>query len=194
MAKIVEQIAGYADMTAEQKLAALEALEAPETGGGDGAEVTKLKRQLSQANSEAADFKRQLQAKMTEQEKKDAAAAEEQKKILLELETLRKEKTVAGYKASYLSMGYDDALAGETAQALADGDMNKVFANQRSFQEAQTKSVLAGAIKTTPTPPGGNPGATVTQAQFDAMGYEARAKLHKESPDLYNELAGNKES
>lgn len=186
MAKITESIKGYDTMTPEEKLAALEALEAPEVN----TDANKLKTQLSKANSEAAELKRKLAEKMTEQEKKDAEAAEAQKKIMEELEGLRKDKAIAGYKASYLSMGYDEKLAEETAKALADGDMTKVFANQKAYQESHDKAVLSGAIKTTPTPPAGTPGAaTVTAEQFAAMDYDARVKLFNEQPEVYKELA-----
>lgn len=153
MAKITDLIEGYADMSAEEKLKALEALDQPEAKPDP--EASKLKTQLSKANSEAAELKRQLQAKMTEEEKRKQQEEEERQKMAEELEALRKEKTVSGYKASYLAMGYDEALAEDTATAMADGDMEKVFANQKAFQEAHDKAVLAGAVKTTPTPPAG---------------------------------------
>lgn len=166
MAKITESIAGYADMTDAEKLAALEALDQPEAKADP--EAAKLKTQLSKANSEAAELKRQLQAKMTEEEKKAQEAAEAQRKIMEELETLRKEKMVASYKASYLSMGYDEAAAEETAKAMADGDMEKVFQNQKAFLETHDKAVLAGAVKTTPTPPAGsgNPAGPMTKEEI----------------------------
>lgn len=154
MAKIHESIEGYKDMTAEQKLAALEALDQPETKPDP--ETAKLKTQLSKANTEAAELKRQLQAKMTEDEKKAQAEAEEKQKMQEELETLRKEKMVASYKASYLAMGYDEATAEDTANAMADGNMDKVFANQKAFLETHDKAVLAGAVKKTPAPPAGS--------------------------------------
>jgi DNA repair exonuclease SbcCD ATPase subunit len=191
MAKITEMITGYADMTAEEKLAALEALDQPEVKPDP--EASKLKTQLSKANSEAAELKRKLQEKMTEDERKAQEAEEAQKKMQEELESLRKEKTVAGYKASYLAMGYDEALAEDTAKAMADGDMSKVFANQKAYQEARDKAVLAGAVKSTPTPPAGKPAAqAVTAEQFEKMGYSERAKLRKEQPELYETLMGRK--
>lgn len=193
MAKIHETIEGYADMTAEQKLAALEALDQPEVKPDP--EAAKLKTQLSKANSEAAELKRKLQEKMTEEEKRKEQEEEERKKILEENAALKKDKMVASYKASYLAMGYDEATAEASAKAMADGDMAAVFANQKAFQEAHDKAVLAGAVKTTPTPPAGTPGsATVTAEQFAKMGYTERAKLRAENPDLYETLMGRKKT
>lgn len=189
MAKIHESIEGYESMTAEEKLKALEALEQPENKPDP--ETSKLKTQLSKANTEAAELKRKLQEKMTEEEKRKQQEEEERQKMAEELESLRKEKTIASYKASYLSMGYDEATAEASAKAMADGDMTTVFANQKAFQEAHDKAVLAGAVKTTPTPPAGTPGsATVTAEQFAKMGYSERAELRKTQPETYEALMG----
>ena len=189
MAKIHETIEGYENMTAEEKLAALEAIDQPEQTPDP--EVARLKTQLSKANGEAAEYKRKLQEKMTADEKKAQEEEENRKQMQEELTTLRKEKTVAGYKASYLAMGYDEALAEATATAMAEGNMTQVFANQKAFQEAHDKAVLAGAVKTTPTPPAGSTGsATGTAEQFAKMGYSERVELRKTQPELYETLMG----
>ena len=62
------KIAGYAEMSAEEKLKALEEYEI-ETPHDNGDEVTKLKNALSKANSDAAEWKRQFREKQTEQER-----------------------------------------------------------------------------------------------------------------------------
>ena len=74
------RIDGYQNMTVEEKLAALEGfeLEAPPP---DDKEIQRLKDALSKSNSEAADYKRQLRAKMTDDE---AKAAEEARRAALE--------------------------------------------------------------------------------------------------------------
>ena len=72
------KIEGYADMTAEQKLAALEAYE-PEVIPTESPEVEKLKRTISKINSEAADYKKQLRERQTEAERAEAEAAEQRK-------------------------------------------------------------------------------------------------------------------
>ncbi|MBQ2615226.1 MAG: hypothetical protein IJF90_00015, partial [Synergistaceae bacterium] len=53
-------------MTEDELSAALEGLNL--TAGGDDAEVLRLKAALSKANSEAADYKKQLRSKQTEAE------------------------------------------------------------------------------------------------------------------------------
>ena len=52
-------------------------------------------------------------------------------------------------------LGYDDALATETAKALADGDMKKVFENQKKHIENVKKAERAAALANRPPPSGG---------------------------------------
>ena len=57
-----------------------------------------------------------------------------------ELNTLRREKSVSTYTADFLSLGYEENLAKETAEAMADGDFAKVFANQKKFKSELEKT------------------------------------------------------
>ena len=59
-------------------------------------------------------------------------------------------------KAKFLALGYDDALAQETAVAMAEGDFEKVFANQQKHQEARDKKVREDVLNDTPKPTGGS--------------------------------------
>ena len=58
-------INGYAEMSAADKLKALEAYEFEAPAQKDDGEVTRLKAALSKANSEASDWKKQLREKQT---------------------------------------------------------------------------------------------------------------------------------
>lgn len=149
------KIENYANMTAEEKLAALEAFEYE----ADNPDAERLKAAVSKANSEAAELKRQLKARMTEDEQKEAerAAKEAEKDALLE--SLKKDKAISDSKAKFLGLGYDEKLAAETAKALADGDMEKVFANQGIHLENVKKAAAASALAGDPKPPAGS-GAT----------------------------------
>lgn len=186
MAKIdVTRISGYETMTPEQKLAALEAFEYED----NAAELERLKNANSKANSEAAEWKRKHNALLNEDEQKKQEDAEKLASALKELEELRVEKKVSEYKAKYLAMGYDEKLASETAKALADGDMDKVFANVAKHQTELEKKIKADVLKGTPRPDGAGAGTeTLTKEQFNAMGYSARAKLFMENKELYNQM------
>lgn len=123
------------------------------------AEIARLKNALAKANSEAADYKKQLRAKMSDDE---AAAAERDAKwaeMEAKLQALEMEKTISTYKASYLAMnGYDEKLAQETAEALAKGDMAKVFANQQKAMDAHDKALKVELLRNTPKPEGAGGG------------------------------------
>lgn len=100
------KIAGYADMSPEEKLEALEGLEL-EAPTPDTSEIQKLKDAVSRANSEAAEYKKQLRAKLSDDEAKQAQDAEEREAMQKELEGLRRDKAVSTYQAKFLSLGYD---------------------------------------------------------------------------------------
>lgn len=151
------KIEGFAEMSAEEKLAALEAYEFEAPAPKDSDEVTKLKTALSKANSECADWKRQLREKQTEQERTEAERKEHEAAIEEELKTLRRDKTVSGYLAQCLSLGYDKALALRAAEAMADNDAAAIISCQQEFLEAKTKELEAAALNKQPTLTAGAP-------------------------------------
>lgn len=190
MAKIdTSKIEGYADMSAEDKLKALEAFEYED----NAAELERQKNALSKANSEAAEWKRKHNALLSEDEKKKQEDADKLAQMEKELSELRKGKTVSEYKAKFIAQGYDEALAENTAKAMADGDSAKVFANQSKFLEDYAKKVKADALKKTPKPTpgnGDNGGAVdydkkIEEAQkngdFAAVAYYTRLKAEEEA-------------
>jgi hypothetical protein len=183
------KLTGYReDMTADEKLALLEAYEAPVP---DDAEAKKWKAQFDKTASELAAANKALKAKMTEDEAKEAARLEAEKAIKDELDALRKENAITKNKADFLALGYDDALATETAKALAEGDMTKVFANQKTHIENVKKAERAAALAGDPKPPaGGSGGAKITKEQFGEMGYAEQLKVFNEQPELYKQLTG----
>lgn len=161
MAKIdVSTIEGYEEMTAEEKLAALEGMELPEP---DFSGYVK-KELFDKASSEIAGYKKQIFEKMTAEEAAKAEADEKMAAIQQELEQLRQDKVVQEYTAQFLSIGYDKELASETAVALQRGDMNTVFLNQTKFATLREKALKAELMKNTPKPPAGN-GAMIADYQ-----------------------------
>lgn len=170
MAKITTRIEGYADMTAEEKLKALEELEI-EVPKDNSEEVTKLKTALSNANSDAAKWKAALREKQTEAERAEAERAEREKAVEDELRTLRRDKTVSGYIAQCLALGYDKDLALRAAEAMADGDAATVFACQRENLEAQKQAFASEALDNLPKPSVGTPptGKSAEEIELEKM-------------------------
>ena len=97
-------------MTEDEISAALETV-----GQGNEAEVNRLKAALSKANSEAADYKKQLRTKQTDDEAAAAAQKEEHDRLVQENADLKRSMALSERKAKLLAMGYDESLADETA-------------------------------------------------------------------------------
>ena len=170
----ISKITGYEEMSAEDKLKALEAYEFEEPVPKDnGEEVTKLKAALSKANSDAAEWKRQFREKQTEQERTEAERAEREKAVEEELRNLRRDKTVSGYVAQCLALGYDKELALKAAEAMADNDAAAILACQQDFLELKKKELEAAALNKQPTLTSGSP-PTAQQADKDAINKERK--------------------
>lgn len=175
MAKIdTSSIDGYAEMTAEEKLAVLEGMELPDP---DYSGYVK-KDVFDKKASEAANYKKQLDSKMSDEEKKSAESAEEMDKLRQQVADLQKEKTISVYKAKYLADGYDEKLAEETAKALAEGDFEAVFANQKKFIAAHDTVLKGKLMDGTPGMPGGKGGNEKTE---DVLLAERLAKRASEA-------------
>ena len=146
------KIEGYAEMSAEDKVKALEAYDV-EPPKADTKETDNLKTLLSKRNSEINKLQDELKARMTADERAEAERKEAEAQRQAQFEALQKErdelrkaKKVSDYKAQYLSIGFDDAGAAETAQALADGDLAKVFTNLKTLTDNIAKSAVVKAI------------------------------------------------
>lgn len=149
-------IEGFDNMTAEQKVDALLKVEVPEKVDLTG----YVKKDLfDKTASELAEAKKAAKAKMSEEEQAAAERDAKWAEMEAKLQALEMEKTISTYKASYLAMnGYDEKLAQETAEALAKGDMAKVFANQQKAMEAHDKALKAELLRNTPKPEGAGGG------------------------------------
>ena len=152
------------------------------------AENAKLKQSVTNASADASKWKKQLQDKMTEEEKakaeQDAAHAAMQE----ELEALRNERNVAKHKAELTEIGFDSELAQETAEAINAGDTAKLFAGIRKFIESHDKAIRSQSLMSNPVLSGGEAKKKISREEFDKMGYTDRVKLYNEDPELYKEM------
>ena len=158
------KISGYAEMSVEERLAALEAFEFEAPAPKDGDEVTKLKAALSKANSDAAEWKRQYRQGLDEAKRAEEERKEREEAVENELRTLRRDKTVSGYVAQCLALGYDKDLALRAAEAMADNDAAAIMACQQDFLEAKQKELEAAALNKQPSL---TPGAPPTAKQAE---------------------------
>lgn len=114
-----------------------------------------LKRSNDKLASENASLKRQLRARMTEEEAREADRKAEMEARDAELEALRKDKTISNYRASLLARNFDDSLAQKAAEALANGDIDAVFDYMAQRDVAYEKALRAKILAETPKPPAG---------------------------------------
>ena len=180
MAKIdTTKIPGYESMTVEQKLAALEAYETGEDG-----EIERYKNAASRANSEAAAYKKQLN------EAKGSADGYETRIADLEnkLREAEKREKITSLTAKYVSLGYDDALAAETAQAYVDGNDDVVFANAAKANNAISQKLREEIQRGTARPAAGTPAKQYTLDEFRKLTAHERAVFASEHPEEYKAI------
>lgn len=171
-------------MTIEE-LMALEVEEPkPDTSAYDN-----LKKRFDEVASEAAGYKKQLRANMSESEQKALAVAEELNALKEENAQLKTEKTIVENSKGLVAIGYDEKTANEVATAFMKGDFAAVINAQAKFVDAQKKAVIADAVKETPRPPVGNDsGTALTKEQFKKMNVKEQLEVFEKTPELYNEF------
>lgn len=177
-------------MSVEDIEAALAGIDLPTD---NSAEIERLKAALSKSNSEAADYKKQLREKMSEDERKAKEDAEKQEKLQSDYDALVRKVTISENKARLLALGYEDALAGEVAEAMADGDTEKVFAAQKKHLDSVEKKVREEVLKNTPKPVGGKSTDTITKEKLRAMTPQERYDFSVQHPEEYKNLYGGNE-
>lgn len=185
MAKIdTNLIEGYAEMSAEEKLKALESFEFED----NASENERLKNAISKANSEAAEWKRKHNALLSEEDKKAQESANALEEVKRQLAEMQKEKILATYVANYTSQGYPEELAVKAATAMANGEMDEVFAVQKNFLEIYSKNLKAEVMKNTPKPPRGSGSGVFTKADFLKLGTKEQMEFIKDNPNWQKEL------
>ena len=132
--------------------------------------------------SEAADFKKRLNEKLTDAEKKEA----EYQELVRKNNELIREKSIADYTTQYIGLGYSEELAKDTAIAQVDGNTAKVFENFKKQKEIRDADIKKKLLEGTPKPEdGGNGDSGVTKEQFAKMGYKERVEFAEKNPTLY---------
>lgn len=172
-------------MSSAEIEAAIESVSLP--GDDLKKENDKLKKALDKSNSEAAENKRKLQEKMTAEEKEKEEQEQERKALQDEIASLKKDKAISDNKAKLLAMGYDDALASDSAQAIVDGDLDKFYTNQKTYLEKVKKDTKEELMRGTPQPPAGGK-AEMTKEQYRALSLIEKQELATKNPTLYKKF------
>lgn len=171
-------------MSLEDINKALESIELPTD---NSAEVERLQTALSKSNSEAANYKKQLREKMSAEELKAKENADKMEELQSKYDALLKESTISKNKARLLALGYEDALASETAEAMVNGDTDKVFAAHKKHLDSVEKRVRENALKETPKPTGGSGKGKSLEDIMKIADTSERQSAIAENFDLFNE-------
>ena len=188
----VTTIEGYADMSAEEKLAALESYEYDDHSA-ELADLGKYKDATDKATKEAAEYKKQLKTLQEQTKTGNTKADDTIAQLQAKVEELTRQNTIANYAAQFTALGYDSELAQATAIATADGDVSAVFENQRKFLEQHDKDLKADIFKQTPKPGQGGTGKTapaMTLEKFRKLSDRDQLKYAAEFPEEYAKLYG----
>jgi len=179
----VTKIEGYAEMSPEDKVAALEAYEYD-----DG---SNLKSAVDKATHEAAEYKKQLKALQEKLNSEGGEASQTIQSLKEQVEQLTRTNTLAEYTAQYLALGYTAEMAKSSAEAQFDGDIATVISNQKTFLEEKEKSIKAELLKQTPRPGQGGtgvPSSGMTKEKFKKLSFAERAKFAAEHPEEYEQF------
>lgn len=135
------------------------------------AENKRLRRANDKASSEAADYKRQLNARLSESERQEQERAEANEKLRSELEELRKERDLSRLMKNFTVLGYSEQMAQEAAEAQYEGDTERMFEVQRKYKAELENSIKAQFMRGTPSPQGGqlSGGVPLTEAKIKSM-------------------------
>lgn len=187
MAKIdVSKIEGYEGMTPEEKVAALEAFESPDP---DYSGFVR-KDVADKYASEAAKYKKELREKMGAEEAAKIQQEEDRKALLEEINALKRERGIDKSVAKLVEMGYPTDMATASATAIADGDLETLFANQAKFHSMLEKKIRAEVLKETPSPAPGQGKTEINKTEFKKMTLVEKQKFAQENPEQYRNIYG----
>ena len=120
----------------------------------------KLKKANDSLASENGDLRKQVNAKLTEEELRAQTKAEKEEETNKRIAELEAKVALNDATKSYMSMGMPEELATKVAQADVDGDKELVNASIKAFMEAQAKAieekVKADIYAKMPVPVSGN--------------------------------------
>lgn len=145
------KIDGYAEMSTEDKLKALESFEYDD----NAAEVKRYKDAVSKANSEAADWKKKHNALLSEEERKQQEIEATLKDLQEKNATYEQRERISTAKAAFLANGFDESGAAAAADAFISGDTQKFASAMKTYRAAVETQLKSSLMDETPRPEGG---------------------------------------
>lgn len=175
------QIENYENMTVEEKLAALEAIDIPD----QNAEIERLRSAITKSNADAAEWKKKHNALLTADEQAKQEQEDIFKEMQEELATLRREKSVSDAKSKLLSIGYSEKLCSAAAEALCDGRIDDIIQSFSEFIKSHDAEMKAAAFSKTPQPNSVVSDLYMTKTDFLKMTPQDKLNFAREHPQEY---------
>lgn len=182
----VTKIDGYAEMSAEEKVALLEGYEIEEKEPDFSGYVKK--EVFDKTASELAQAKKESRQRLSEDEAKRIEQDEAMADLQAKYDKLLHNSMVAETKAKLLGLKYDEKLAEQTAEAMVSGDLDAVLKAHAKHLESFEKSLKAELLKSTPKPVGDGESNTMTLDNFRKLSAEDRLRYSQEHPEEYREM------
>lgn len=150
--------------------------------------MSKLKTAFDKASSDLARTKKQLEDRMSEEEKQKNEQKDMLDKLIADNKAMKEKIAVTDNKARYLALGYPEELAQSSAEAMFKGDNDTVFKNQKAFFEMKEKAIREDVMTGTKGLPAGNSASPVTKEQFAKMTTMELMELYQKDQELYEKL------
>ena len=109
------------------------------------AENKRYKDAVTKASSEAANWKKQLRARQTQEEQEAEAKREAEEEQRNHLKSVERELSMMKATNRYLKQGMDEKLAKECAELEADNDIDTLMEKIASHKDAQISAAVKKA-------------------------------------------------
>ena len=112
------------------------------------AKSARLQNEKDTASTEAANFKKQLRAKMTANEQEEAEKKARDEAIEKELQELRNESRINKYSKRFMGVGMDETFATELAGLIGEiAEPDKFFSALDKFVKATVKKAGEDSVE-----------------------------------------------
>ena len=149
----------------------------------------KLKKANTNASADASKWKKELQSRMSEQERKDAEEAEEKQKLLARLEELETNSRNDKGRAEFIGFGLNEIAAKDATDAFYKGDLSGFMKVMKTYIADHDKAIKAEGIRNTVPPASGGTGVKqYTKEDFDKLSYRELNDLFVKDREQYDRL------
>lgn len=131
----------------------------------DNEQTDKLKKSVSEACADAAEWKRKYRATLDEAERLKQEQADKYAEMEKQLVEYRTRERTSAYFAKLVDAGYSPEIAKTMAEGLPEGVSDSFFEQQKSFLSNKTQEIKTQIINSQPGLSTGMPPTTTKEAK-----------------------------